>query len=88
MFRKILLAGALGVLATPAFAATQVTVNLAGLDAKAVHAVIYHAAQAACRAELADETPLVQFYNRPTCITETVNRAEAKLETMHVMASR
>jgi hypothetical protein len=88
MFRKLLLAGALGVLATPVLAATQVTVNVAGLDAKAAHDVIYRAAQVACRGELADETSLVQFYNRPSCITDAVSRAEAKLEAMHGMASR
>jgi hypothetical protein len=89
MFRKFLLAAALGALSVPAFADTaKVTVNVAGLDAKAAHAVIYHAAQAACREALADETDLVKFYDRPDCISDAVAAAETKYESMRALASR
>jgi hypothetical protein len=79
MFRTFLLATALGAIALPAAAGTSITVSVAGLDATAAHAAIYHAAQAACRAEMRDETDLVQFYDRPQCISEAITRAEANM---------
>ena len=88
MFRTFALAAALGAFALPAIAGTVVTVNVVGLDSKAAHTVIYHAAQQACRVELADESQLVQFYNRPACISGAVATAEAKLASMRGLASR
>jgi UrcA family protein len=88
MIRKIALAAAIAAFAVPAFADSQVTVNVAGLDAKAAHAVIVQAAQKACRAELADQSTLVQFYTHSECITSTVNQAEAKFASMRGLASR
>jgi hypothetical protein len=88
MFRTLVLAAALGALALPAVAGTAVTVNVVGLDGKAAHAVIYHAAQQACRVELSDETQQVQFYNRPACISSAVTTAEAKLASLRGLASR
>jgi hypothetical protein len=78
MFRTLLLASALGAMALPAAAGTSVTVNLAGLDAKAAHTAIVRAAQAACRAELSDETEQQLFYNRPECLNDAIGRAEAR----------
>jgi hypothetical protein len=78
MLRTLALAAALGALALPA-AAASVTVNIAGLDAKAAHARIVHAAIAACSAELRDESPLIQYYQMSSCIDEAVADAEAKL---------
>jgi hypothetical protein len=40
-------------------------VKVAGLDAKAAHAAILQAAQAACRAELADQSSIVRAYTQP-----------------------
>ena len=88
MFRTLAFAAALGALALPAVAGTAVTVNVIGLDSKAAHAVIYHAAQQVCRAELSDESQLVQFYKRPACISSAVTTAEAKLASMRGLASR
>lgn len=88
MFRTIALAAALGAVALPAFAATHVTVNVSGLDAKAAHAVIFHAAQAACRTELADESALVRTYAWSDCLHDAIAGAETKLATLRGFASR
>ncbi len=79
MFRTIILAAALGAMALPAGAATSITVNITGLDAKAVHTTIVHAAQAACRIELRDDSPLELVYSRPECMSDAVAGAEARL---------
>jgi hypothetical protein len=78
---SLLAAAALGASALPAAAATQVTVNVAGLDAGAAHATIVRAATAACQVELRDASQFQQYYLRPDCINAAVARAEAKLET-------
>jgi hypothetical protein len=88
MFRTIALAAALGAMALPAFATTQVTVHIGGLDAKATHAVIYHAAQAACRAELADEIELVRRAEWAGCVRDAIAGAESRLATMGGLATR
>ncbi len=88
MIRKFAIAAAFAALAVPAFAGTQVTVNVAGLDAKAAHAVILQAAQQACRAELAQDSSLVQFYTHADCISATVATAEAKYASMRGLATR
>jgi len=82
MLRKIMLAVALAGLAAPALADTKVVVNLTGMDDKAAHAAILHAAQLACRAELAEDSDLVRFYARPICLDATVAHAEAKYQEM------
>ncbi len=88
MFRKLVLTAALGALASPAFADTAVTVKVAGLDPKAAHEAILRAAQQACRLELADQTDLVRFYVAPTCLDQTMARAEARYAEMRALASR
>jgi len=89
MIRKFAIAAAFAAFAVPAMAgSTQVTVNVAGLDAKAAHAVILQAAQQACRAELAQDSSLVQFYTHADCISATVATAEAKYASMRGLASR
>ena len=88
MFRTLALAGALAALAIPAFADTAVAVNVNGLDPKAVHEAIIHAAQKACREEIAGDSDLVRFYTRPLCLDDTVARAEAKYQEMRGLASR
>jgi len=88
MFRKIVLAAALSALAAPAFADTAVAVKVAGLDPKAAHEAIYHAAQKACRVALADQSDLVKFYVRPACLDRTIATAEAKYAEMRSLASR
>jgi hypothetical protein len=88
MFRKFALAATVAAFALPAFAGTEVTVNVAGLDAKAAHVVIVQAAQKACRAALADQSTLVKFYTHAECINDSVNQAEAKFASMRGLASR
>jgi hypothetical protein len=90
MFRTLALAAAVAALAVPAFAApaTQVTINVAGMDAKTAHAAILHAAQQACQAEFADSSDLVKFYARPDCISGAVATAETKFAAMRGLASR
>jgi hypothetical protein len=89
MFRKFLLAAAIGALSVPAFAEpAKVTVNVAGMDAKAAHEAIFHAAQVACREALADETDLVKFYVRADCISGAIAAADTKYESMRGLASR
>ena len=88
MFRKLVLAATFAAIALPAAAHTEVKVSLAGLDAKAAHAAIVQAAQTACREELADQSTLVQFYNRPECINSAVARAETTYSNMRGLASR
>jgi hypothetical protein len=88
MIRKFAIAAAIAAIAAPAFAGTQVTINVAGLDAKTAHAAIVQAAQQACRAELAGESSLVQFYTHADCVTSTVATAEAKYAAMRGLASR
>ncbi len=88
MFRTIALAATLGALALPAAAQTSsVTVNIAGLDAKAAHARIVRAAEAACSNVLQD-TAVIKYYEMPPCVDETVAKAEAKYAaTDHSYAS-
>ena len=81
MYRTLILATALAALALPAAAGTSITVSVAGLDAKAAHTAIVHAAQAACRVELSDEFPQDIFYTRPDCLNDAIGRAEASLPT-------
>jgi hypothetical protein len=90
MFRTLALAAAVAAFAVPALAApaTQVTINVAGMDAKTAHAAIVQAAQQACRAELADYSDLVKFYARPACLSATVATAQAKFAAMRGLASR
>jgi hypothetical protein len=88
MFRKFALAATIAAFAVPAFAGTAVTVNVAGLDAKAAHTVILQAAEKACRAELADQSTAVKFYTHAECIDSAVNEAEAKYASMRGLASR
>jgi len=88
MFRKFVLAAAFAAIALPAAAHTEVKVSLAGLDAKAAHAAIVQAAQAACRQELAGESSLVQFYNRADCVNAAVARAETTYSNARGLASR
>ena len=76
MFRTIAIAAVVGALALPAGAAS-VKVNIAGLDAKAAHAAIVHAAAAACSATLQD-SPVVRYYEMSPCIDDAVAAAEAK----------
>ncbi len=88
MFRKIAFAIAFGAIAAPAFAGTDVIVNVGGLDASAAHAAIFRAAQAACQAALADESQLVRFYEHASCIDRSVTSADAKYAAMRGLASR
>lgn len=88
MIRKFAIAAAFAAFAAPAMAGTQVTVNVAGLDAKSAHTAIVQAAQQACRAELATDSSLVQFYTHADCINATVSTAEAKYASMRGLASR
>ena len=89
MFRTLALAGALAALALPALAApTEVSINVAKLDAPAVHKAIAEAARQACTAEFAEQTTLVTYYGRPECIRHTVATAEAKYAAMRGLASR
>jgi len=88
MFRKFAFAALLAAIAVPAAAHTAVKVNVAGMDAKAVHVAIVQAAQAACRAELADQTALVQFYDRPGCIDTAVAKAETSYSNSRGLAAR
>ncbi len=88
MFRTLALAGAVAALSAPAFAGTQVTINVAKLDAPAVHQAIARAAQATCAADFAGQTSLVTYYGRPDCVRRTVAKAEADYATMRALASR
>jgi hypothetical protein len=88
MIRTLALAAILGAVAVPAFAGTQVTVNVGGLSDAQAHRAIEQAAQTACRAELADETQLVQYYARPDCLQAAIATAEAKYNSMRRLASR
>jgi hypothetical protein len=88
MLRNILLAAAFGAVAVPAFADTAVRVSVAGLDAKAAHTAIFHAAQLACRVELAQESDVVRFYNRPACVQAAIADAETRFSAMRGLASR
>jgi len=87
MVRTLLLATALGALALPAFAETSVKVDITGLDAKAAHTAILRGAQTACRVELNDESDLELFYDRPDCLNEAIDRAEASLTATATSAS-
>jgi hypothetical protein len=88
MIRKLALAAAIAAFAVPAFAGTEVTIKVAGLNAKATHEAIVQAAQEACRAAFTGESSLVQFYNRPDCISHAVATAEAKYTAQRGFASR
>ena len=89
MFRTLVLAGAAAALALPAFAATEVTINVAKLDAPAVHQAIARAAQADLRGA-SSPTPasLVRFYAQPDCVSHTIARAESDYAAMRGLASR
>ncbi len=77
MLRTLLLTAALGALSLPAAAATYVKVNLTGLDEKAAHAAIVHAATEACQIELRNGSDLERYYGHVDCIKAAVARAEA-----------
>ena len=88
MFRTLAIAAVLSVAAVmPAVAATTVTVNVSGQDAKAAHATIVHAAKAACSAELRDASTFEQYYLWSDCLTSAVARAEVSLEATKVAAA-
>jgi phosphotransferase system HPr-like phosphotransfer protein len=88
MIRTFALAATLAAIALPALAGTEVKINVAGLDAKAAHQAIVHAAQEACRSALADQTSLVQYYTFPACMSDTVAAADARYASMRGLASR
>ena len=89
MLRTLALAGAVAALALPAFASpAQVKIDVAKLDAPAVHKAIAQAARQACFAEYADQTTLVSFYARPDCVRRTVAKAESDYAAMRGLASR
>lgn len=81
MLRTLLLTAALGALALPAAAATYVKVNVSGLDAKAAHVAIVHAATEACQIELRGVSDLERYYGHVDCIKSAVARAETGLST-------
>jgi len=87
MIRTLLITAALGAMALPAAAATSVTVNVGGLDAKATHATIVRAARSACSAELRDSSPLEQYYLQPECMRAAIARAESTLTVNGAVAS-
>jgi hypothetical protein len=89
MFRTLALASAVAALALPAVAGTtSVTINVAKLDAPAVHQAIARAAKQTCTAQFADSSALVRFYATPDCVSHTVATAEAKYAAMRGLASR
>jgi hypothetical protein len=88
MFRTLALAGAVAALSAPAFAGTQVTINVAKLDAPAVHQAIARAAKQTCAAEYAGWSATVRFYATPDCVSHTIATAEAKYAAMRGLASR
>jgi hypothetical protein len=88
MYRSFIAAAVLAATAAPAFADTSVTINVAGLDAASVHARIYEAALVACRAELANWSATVQFYNHPICMRDAIARAEADYDARSDAAPR
>ena len=78
MYRSLVLAVAACAMALPA-AAASVKINVAGLDSKAAHEKIVHAAEAVCSAELSSESALSRFYQQSDCVDATVAATEAKL---------
>jgi hypothetical protein len=76
MFRTLVLAAVLGTFAASANAAS-VKVNVAGLDSKAAHTKIVHAAEAACNAVL-QESAIDRYYGMSPCVTDAVAAAEAR----------
>ncbi len=88
MFRTLALAALVGAVAAPAFAGTEVTINVAKLDAPAVHKAIARAARQTCAAEFADSSALVRFYAAPECVSHTLAKAEASYAAMRGLASR
>ena len=88
MFRTLAIAAVLSAAAAmPAAAATSVTVNVNGQDAKAAHATIVHAAKNACRAELRDASTFEQYYLWSDCLNTAVARAQVSLEATKVAAA-
>jgi hypothetical protein len=79
MFRTMALSLAVGALALPAFAATSIPVNVSGLDAKATHSAIVHAAIAACEIELRQDSSLVFYYEWQDCTKSAIAGAEASI---------
>lgn len=87
MSRTLILAAALGALALPASAAS-VKVNVAGLDASAVHQKIAHAASTVCQRELESQFSFDEFYAYGACVDATVAEAEAQLNHRYASAQR
>jgi hypothetical protein len=88
MHRSFIAAAVLAATAAPALADTSVAINVAGLDPATVHARIHEAALVACRAELANWSATVQFYNQPICMRDAIARAEADYDAMNEPAAR
>ena len=78
MFRSLAIAAAVSVVAALPAAAESVTVNVAGLDAKAAHAKILRAAEQACSVVLQDGA-VARYYEMPSCVSDAVSAAEAKI---------
>lgn len=81
MLRILTLTAALAGLALPAAAETTVTVNVAGLDAKAAHERIAQAAHSACIIEMRGASLLDQYYTHADCIDRAITRAEASWQS-------
>jgi hypothetical protein len=79
MIRTLTLAAVIGAFALPAMAA-DVSVNVAGLDAKAAHEKIVDAARHACSLELSTGNNVVEYYTKDQCVAEATATAEAKLQ--------
>jgi len=87
MIRTLALAAVIGSFALPAMAAS-VTVNVAGLDAKATHEKIVDAARHACSIEHSTGNNVVEYYTQDACVAEATAAAEAKLDAQNEAAHR
>ncbi len=86
MLRSLAIAAAFAAVALPA-AAASVSVDVSGLDTVAAHAKIEQAAVEACRVAMNEESPIAQYYDHDSCVTEAVSAAESKLaESNHTLA--
>jgi len=87
MFRTSLITFAVAAVALHASAATRITVNVAGLDAKAARAKITSGARTACAKETENVSIIEQPYAQSECVNDAVERAVATLAAQRAKAA-
>jgi len=88
MFRTSLLAAAATAVLASQVLAAEITINVAGLDAKAAHAKILAGAHRVCEIETRDASAIEQPYALFDCVNDAVARAMVTMAANKEKASQ